>query len=304
MSERIHVLAQQLFGKSSVDDCDLQEIKDLVNRYPYFAPAQFLLLEKLKRQNAPEYTSQLQKAVLYYHNPLEFEYFISSDRFETSADFIESSQLSNINTQEEEDVFLPVDSTDDAINIEAAETAFTQTGPENLQTEVHQPLEEMEVVSENQLDVSNEQQMSESIERVLENEDIQAQQPIQNNDLVFEPYHTVDYFASQGIKLSQEEIPKDKFGKQLKSFTEWLKTLKRLPATEVAKEIDTSAESKVQHLAEDSVHRSDVLTEAMAEVWIKQGNKEKAIETYNKLGLLNPSKKAYFADLIENLKRS
>jgi hypothetical protein len=47
-----------------------------------------------------------------------------------------------------------------------------------------------------------------------------------------------------------------------------------------------------------------VLTEAMAEVWIKQGNKQKAIETYNKLGLLNPSKKAYFAGLIENLKRS
>ena len=304
MSERIHVLAQQLFGKSSVDDCDLQEIKDLVNRYPYFAPAQFLLLEKLKRQNAPEYTSQLQKAVLYYHNPLEFEYFISSDRFETSADFIESSQLSNINTQEEEDISLPIDNTDDTISIDSVETAFTQTGPENLHTEIHQPLEEMEVVTENQLDVSNEQQMSESIERVLENEDIQAQQPIQNNDLVFEPYHTVDYFASQGIKLSQEEIPKDKFGKQLKSFTEWLKTLKRLPATEVAKEIDTSAESKVQHLAEDSVHRSDVLTEAMAEVWIKQGNKEKAIETYNKLGLLNPSKKAYFAGLIENLKRS
>jgi hypothetical protein len=26
------------------------------------------------------------------------------------------------------------------------------------------------------------------------------------NDLVFEPYHTVDYFASQGIKLSQERV--------------------------------------------------------------------------------------------------
>ncbi len=305
MSERIHVLAQQLFGKSSVDDCDLQEIKDLVNRYPYFAPAQFLLLEKLKRQNAPEYSSQLQKAVLYYHNPLEFEYFISSDRFETSVDIVEISQLSNINTKEEEDLSIPVEDTgDEMINIDSAETTFTQTGPEILHADVPQPSEKMEVVTENQLDISNEQRMSQSIERVLENEDVQAQQPIQNTDLVFEPYHTVDYFASQGIKLSQEEIPKDKFGKQLKSFTEWLKTLKRLPATEVAKEIDTSAESKVQHLAEDSVHRSDVLTEAMAEVWIKQGNKEKAIETYNKLGLLNPSKKAYFAGLIENLKRS
>ena len=69
MSERIHALAQQVFGKS-FDQCDLQEIKDLVNRYPYFAPAQFLLLEKLKLENSPEYSAQLQKAVLYYHNPL------------------------------------------------------------------------------------------------------------------------------------------------------------------------------------------------------------------------------------------
>ena len=77
-----------------------------------------------------------------------------------------------------------------------------------------------------------------------------------------------------------------------------------MPPTEVSKEVDPSTESKVQHLAEDSVHQSEVVTEAMAEVWIKQGNKQKAIETYNKLGLLNPSKKAYFAGLIENLKRS
>ena len=146
--------------------------------------------------------------------------------------------------------------------------------------------------------------MTESIERVLEQEEKQISQPADANQPVFEPYHTVDYFASQGIKLSQEELPKDKFGKQLKSFTEWLKTLKRLPPTEVSKEVDPSTESKVQHLAEDSVHQSEVVTEAMAEVWIKQGNKQKAIETYNKLGLLNPSKKAYFAGLIENLKRS
>jgi hypothetical protein len=77
-----------------------------------------------------------------------------------------------------------------------------------------------------------------------------------------------------------------------------------LPPTEMSKDVDPNTETKVQHLAEDSVHQSDVLTEAMAEVWMKQGNKEKAIETYNKLGLLNPSKKAYFAGLIENLKRS
>jgi hypothetical protein len=307
MSERIHVLAQQLLGKSTVDECDLQEIKDLVNRYPYFAPAQFLLLEKLKKENSPDYSTQLQKAVLYYHDPLEFEYFISSDRFETKIDFENVDQVSTTSQeQEEEPSFLPITTPDGEIMEAVSETTPQEESiiQENEIETTTISRESADIKNEEVIEASDEEKMTESIERVLEYEEEQIKEPVSNNDLVFEPYHTVDYFASQGIKLSQEEIPKDKFGRQLKSFTEWLKTLKRLPAPEASREIDPSTESKVQHLAEDSVHRSDVVTEAMAEVWIKQGNKEKAIETYNKLGLLNPSKKAYFADLIENLKRS
>ena len=293
MSERIHVLAQQLFGKSSVDECDLQEIKDLVNRYPYFAPAQFLLLEKLKKENSPEYAAQLQKAVLYYHNPLEFEYFISSERFETEIDFEENDQLSAISHEKEEESFEIIAPSEKEITAIEEEAMISET-------------EAVDTISENGIQITVEEKMAGSIERVLEQEEEQIKEPSNenNSDLIFEPYHTVDYFASQGIKLSQEETSKDKFGKQLKSFTEWLKTMKRLPPVEISKNIDASSESKVQHLAADSVHDADVVTEAMAEVWIKQGNREKAIETYNKLGLLNPSKKAYFASLIENLKHS
>lgn len=286
MSERIHVLAQQLFGKSSIDECDLQEVRALANRYPYFAPAQFLLLEKLKKENSPEYAEQLQKSVLYYHDPLEFEHFISADRFETEVAFDESDESSAISYQKEEEI------------------AFEDSVIEN--NGIEQPIAGSPRLPEEgtQSSISEEEKMEASIEHVLQQEEKQINQPVSNSDLVFEPYHTVDYFASQGIKLSQEETSKDKFGKQLKSFTEWLKSMKRLPVTEIQKEIDPSSETKVQHMAEDSVHQSEVVTEAMAEVWVKQGNREKAIETYNKLGLLNPSKKAYFAGLIENLKRS
>ena len=292
MSERIHVLAQQLFGKASIDECDLQEIKNFANRYPYFAPAQFLLLGKLKKENSPEYSAQLQKAVLYYHDPLEFEYFISSDRFETEVNFEENDQSLMIGPESEETSFETLDLPKE----EADETIAEETI--NPETEIAQ------FNNENSVQIPVEEKMEASIERVLEQEEKQINQSPANNDLIFEPYHTVDYFASQGIKLSQEETGKDKFGKQLKSFTEWLKSMKRLPATEMSKDIDASTETKVQHLAEDSVHQSEVVTEAMAEVWIKQGNKEKAIETFHKLSLLNPSKKAYFAGLIENLKRS
>jgi hypothetical protein len=121
---------------------------------------------------------------------------------------------------------------------------------------------------------------------------------------VFEPYYTVDYFASQGIKPVPEEKPKDRFEQQLKSFTEWLKTLKNKPPQEIASQMDNAAEEKVIHLADHSIEDRNVITEAMAEVWIKQGQPEKATAIYDKLSLLNPSKSSYFAGLKENLKKN
>ena len=358
MSERIHVLAQQLFGKSSVAECDVEEIKQLTQRYPYFAPAQFLLLEKLKQENSPDYHSQLQKAVLYYHNPLEFEYFISSERFYTDEQAARytvhvtpeetaneetpvldgqeveldrnasyaSEELNFIaNEREENEQEEKKDGEFYGTGMDAAKGELEQLEissfhnetieePEDLET-LHAPIVEFSDESETTVYDEKDQDNGPNISVQLSAElssysipkpptpDSQLQTP-NPEPLAFEPYHTVDYFASQGIKLSQDEVPKDKFGKQLKSFTEWLKTMKRLPVTEIPQAANSSLESNVQHLAEDSVHESEIVTEAMAEVWLKQGNRQKALEIYNKLGLLNPSKRAYFAALIENVKRS
>jgi hypothetical protein len=119
--------------------------------------------------------------------------------------------------------------------------------------------------------------------------------------MIFEPLYTTDYFASQGIRLSDEIKPDDKLGKQLKSFTDWLKTMKKvhdqkLPAGN--EQLDLS----VQNIAEKSNKESDILTESMAEVYISQGKYRKALEIYEKLSLLNPSKSAYFAAKTEHLK--
>lgn len=139
------------------------------------------------------------------------------------------------------------------------------------------------------------------------NESVPAQTeiPLQENkepELVFEPYHTIDYFASQGIKPVLDDKPKDKFGQQLKSFTEWLKLLKTAPVQQISQQTEKNAEENVTTLAVHSIEDRNVVTEAMAEVWIKQGQAEKAIAIYHKLSLLNPSKSSYFASLIENLK--
>lgn len=125
---------------------------------------------------------------------------------------------------------------------------------------------------------------------------------IDTEEPIFESYHTIDYFASQGIKLQQEDY-KDRLGKQLKTFSEWLRSMKRLaPVTESSASLDDVTNQSIQRIADHSVEEKEIITEAMAEVWAKQGHREKAISVYEKLKLQNPAKSAYFAGRIDQLK--
>lgn len=128
--------------------------------------------------------------------------------------------------------------------------------------------------------------------------------PETNKDFEFPltPYHTIDYFASLGIKVNSE-TEKDELSMKVKSFTAWLKTMKRLqPGTETVTIKDIQS-----ILAPNSENESaplTVLTEAMAEVYLKQGLREKAIEVYQKLSLQNPLNSHIFADKISQIKEN
>ncbi|MEO5648370.1 MAG: hypothetical protein ABIR03_00440 [Ginsengibacter sp.] len=117
----------------------------------------------------------------------------------------------------------------------------------------------------------------------------------------FEPLHTVDYFASQGIKIKEEALMNDKLCKQMKSFTDWLKSMKKLHPGKLPEQNEV-IEKIIQTAAEESNADAHVLTEAMAEVLLKQNKKEKAVAMYQKLSLMNPYKSAYFAAKIESIK--
>ncbi len=117
----------------------------------------------------------------------------------------------------------------------------------------------------------------------------------------FEPLHTVDYFLSQGIKVTEEHLANDKLGSQLKSFTEWLKSMKKIHKQALT-ESDKQTDKDIQQIAEHSNADAEVVTEAMANILVDQNKIEKAIEVYEKLSLLNPTKSAYFASQINSLK--
>ena len=272
MHELINKLASSLFRKNSLDECSVEEIESLAKQYTYFSSAQLLLAAKGKESNHPEFEKQVAQASVHITNPLWLDHLLTS------------KGLTNIKLDE-----LP----DKPIILE--EPYNDELVVENIKHQPPAPAPQPDppVIANVEATVTNEAPRFK----------IEKAEP-KNTPLVFDPYHTVDYFASQGIKNIIEEKPKDKLGQQLKSFTEWLKTIRQLPPQEIAALSDNKSEEKVIQLASHSLEDRNVDTETMAEVWIKQGKPEKAIAIYNKLSLLNPSKSGYFASLIENLKNN
>ncbi len=127
---------------------------------------------------------------------------------------------------------------------------------------------------------------------------VEAGQPL---PIETEPYHTVDYFASQGIRLDGKK-EETGFDKKVHKFTDWLRQMKRINPHPVDLGTDAEEESHIANIAASSNQTREVLTESMAEVLVKQGKHGKATEIYEKLSLLYPSKNAYFAAKIQQLK--
>jgi hypothetical protein len=117
-----------------------------------------------------------------------------------------------------------------------------------------------------------------------------------------ERLHTIDYFASQGIKVDLNNMPQDKLTSQLRKFTDWLKEMKHVNQQTSDLGTGSDLEQAVALIAENSNESREVVTETMAEVLEKQGQTEKAIQLYIKLSFINPEKSAYFAAKIQHLK--
>ncbi len=309
MNSAIQQLVQSFLQKDDLQQCSVQELQQLAGKYPYSAAIQLLVSQKVQAEQAGLPGKEQPIPAIYFHNPFWLDQLLN-----------EKGKVT-IKTKEKElqvisEPVVEVINEETKIDIPAINPV-----PEEIKTAASYPVPETptlveEVVTNIFLKNDDVTEVAAAAEKEEEGAFDQDALPIKipgfkaepagpaNATLTFEPYHTVDYFASQGIKFSSEEKPRDKFGQQLKSFTEWLKTIKKAPAAELNTAAgNQQAEQKVEQLAEKSLTEGDVLTEAMAEVWVKQGNTAKAIITYQKLSLLNPSKSSYFAGLIEQLKK-
>jgi len=258
------MIMQQLFQNIFRREENSAHTKSFLDRtraqYPYFGPAHFYSLKNTDPADA-DHPAEAAKAALFF-NDLFFLDQQLKDKPAAEKNIVSHEALP-VEEPEEHTHEEPVPAAE-PVEIKAEEIAAMEEKTEPVPVEIKPP----------------------------------AHATIEDMPL-FEPLHATDYFASQGIKLSEDMQPNDKLGQQLKSFTSWLKTMKKVHTGNLPASV--AVEIAVQSQAEKSNIEEEVVTEAMAEAYIQQGKRAKAADIYSKLSLLNPSKTAYFAAKIESL---
>jgi len=340
MNQSTHRAIQHLFQVSSLEAVTLEQLEKLVDDYPCFGFGHYLLSHKLRVGNSDQFLPATQKTSLYFANPFWLQWMlentsrpqmvtpeVGSDPLQTGPDSSGSAAEMLFESIEQakslRESLQKID--DDLRSHNGQETA--QPMPMPAETPV-QVAEEPVEVAQGQVEVAQAPIQDEEPPFVLDETDqtlpISAEPPatipvtettsvaetaapsihtppVTDSTPLFEPLHTIDYFASQGIRLTLDENPTDALGRQLKSFTEWLRTMRRLPQKDREIIPDRVAEQAVQDYAAHSIEGKEPVTETMAEVLAKQGMPDRARVVYEKLSLLNPDKSAYFAAKIEQL---
>lgn len=349
-----------LTQKSNLTEISVDELSYLVNKHPYFAPAQMALAVKLQQDNSFESQQQLQKTALYFSNPDWLQYQLSNGevkKFTLSESFPQQSApvtatvpsviqeepvainppvsdeykafipaaapairiptveevkeiMHSIDEKHEEETsFIPpslkelVDTPEiqehQAKPIDISIPSYSKTFEKPLQ----EPVTYLDTANNNSL--TTEEQQAVKFSSVLANQLADFKKPVEENtklDFEMEPYYTIDYFASQGIKADLTQLPHDKLTKQLLTFTDWLKKMKQASPNPQDLGTDPELESAIQNIAQSSNEVKEIATETMAEVFVKQGKIDKAVQLYIKLSFLDPEKSSYFAGKIQQLK--
>jgi hypothetical protein len=250
-----------LVTPAAIVTVSVSEFDALTDQYPWFGAAQFLSAVKKQKEQDADAEEQIQKAFLYFSEPLWMNFQLN--RFENPISISPSvASVEEAISTDDSDALIDAEATIAAAD--AVEEVFENTTP-----------------------------LPTLLKHVV--------QPAKETGFSFEPYHTVDYFASQGIKLQEEKAATDKLGQQVKTFTQWLKSMKKINL-EDQPQLTANDTIAIEKIASESNTEAEIITEAMATVLVQQGKTAKAIDLFGKLSLLHPEKSAYFASRIEELK--
>jgi hypothetical protein len=263
---------------SLLNEKSLSELDGLIKTYPYFYSAKVIKLAGLKKLDSIKYHANLKQVSALSSNRLNLFFILNP------------SEKINISISKEE-------------SKQPSEVAFLLDETKEVQ----------EIESDTTLDAQNEEQIISTDDHLLELGDLTEARA--HKDEVFIDHHLYTLEATEGEfdEMSLEELSfninkieleekEEKPKVEVDQFTlidAFIETNPRI----VPKLRPDELPEEQEDISLTSIKEpEDTITEPLANIYLAQGLKDKAISIYEKLSLKYPEKRAYFAGQIEKIK--
>jgi hypothetical protein len=309
----------------SIDNDAFVSLSEWSEKYPWFSSAHILRAKCLSNQNKFGLKQVLKKAALYasdrtvlydvIHNKIVFntdQNLVASSTVDENTIELPPKKEERIDAIEEKEpmVAFTVENNEAKAIIEEVESLPLETIETAEDTSIESTVEtEQDVLASEEeeehiqtprypvYDAERELYKLEAERKKREEED--AQKLIKEQQLESKP-EKLDYLTWLSQVSKEEEhkskAPKLRMSREAASMLE--NFVKNRPKNKKIRLHNPSLEPLVERSARDE---SMIVSETLAQLYIKQENPQKAIEVYEKLGLQNPQKIAYFAALIKEV---
>ena len=310
-----HELNHFLKDPSKIDKYKLDELLGIVKRYPYFHSGRILLAKRSIELKHPNARQRLRLAALYVADRNYFKKYLSKKTFH-----------SHINTQRPNAGYSPLSK--QQIPTPVRPPSKIDKLIEELNSDINNVIKSRTKFFEIQKKIEEEDAVSSALEKVhhspstpfAEEDDTTKDReenptyldppPVLETD-DFSEKHEEEKTITENVSNEKEEEPDfqnvdipEEFPKsdnkkrqdQSEIIDKFIKDSPSIKFKNKNKETETDLTSS------SSEWNNDLISEHLAEIYLGQGNKQRAIHIYQELCLKFPEKKPYFADIISNLK--
>lgn len=301
--------AEYLAQPAKLYQLPYQEIKNLVEEYPYAANLRLMMFIKSKIEQDPAFETHLHQLAAHTFDRdylFDLDNEVLRDMLDLATgneDRLELQQLSTI--EEKELIELEVAPLTEVVEPEYLAKSIPIPIADKI---VNDEIDEEQTLDEEEKEISDptllvkEKTLATTTVEDTVNEEKIAPIPITAFEI---PPNLIDEISLIPLLTTNGQVRAKETFPAWKAFIQE-NTPKRLDhLKEKAKQNVNGFDVSTQAAAAKSVReKPSVATETLAKLLERQGNYEKAIKMYEQLSLLNPEKSRYFAATIEKLKQN